>query len=532
MQLDQIQLSPGASGIDHELISHQRNVVLQALSQGKRPQFKILDTCRFDNGGLLTIDDLQSNLLPSPGRGVVAFVPAAGAASRYAAPLAPLVRALEQKDLEGVRRCLDELAAQGATAWPLPASSKMLLADRASLTKLNDSVCASVINELSLPKALMPCVEEGVSFLQLKDIEHQHLRGLEAQVFVAPAGMSETFASAYRWPHAESCDQTPLPTGFVEQGPRLSTIRMRRDGSPLLEPDGSVSIVPAGHGALAGLFHEVRATAPAATTLFIRNIDNVIGTLPKAQGVVEAFLSAHRHVLTVFNSIRIGLAHGALDQAAEAAASLLLPQRTRSFTQSRHLEILRFLEHIPSPELRSLWDVLLTVVHAPIPHSSDMDTLRQLYDRPVNLLGQVPNTGNDVGGTPCFVETKQGCIKLCLEVPHASEIDKREFLANPSRATHFNPVFVAAEIPADSAYYAHSNREFWLLSEKTYRGEPVVYYETVLYELLGNSSLANVIFVEVSRDVFNPHKVLADAANRSIEDWTQAVIDDDDYLTP
>jgi hypothetical protein len=148
-----------------------------------------------------------------------------------------------------------------------------------------------------------------------------------------------------------------------------------------------------------------------------------------------------------------------------------------------------------------------------------LDRLRRLYERPVTLLGQVPNTGKDVGGTPCFIRTGGGVDKVCVEVPHASEADLQTFLADPAKATHFNPVFVAAEITIDPDYYAARAGDFWLKSEKTYRGQRVMYFETVLYELLGNSALANCAFIAVPRFVFHPHKTLQDALGRSADSW-------------
>src|SRR5690606_15136978 len=85
--------------------------------------------------------------------------------------------------------------------------------------------------------------------------------------------------------------------------------------------------------------------------------------------------------------------------------------------------------------------VMERLFHTPCSHA-DTTGMLSLYQRPLNILGQVPNISHDVGGTPCFVEHAGRSIKICLEVPHASESDKQQFLANPAKATHFNPVFV------------------------------------------------------------------------------------------
>ena len=516
MTLDDVQASIEAKGLSFQAIGQQQSFIKDALARGSTPQFKILDTCRLDNGGLLTLSNFVTKATATPARGFAAFIPAAGAASRYSAPLTPLIVALEQNDLVALNTVIYDLRASGAQQWPLPPRTQALILSATQISELSEDLRATLLRELSRPKALMPCVLEGYSFLQLKLLEHQSLAGLEGQVFVTPPGYAKEFAKEGQQINGQL--KTPaLPTGYIEQGPKLSTIRFDRNGCPIRETDGGVSLVPAGHGALASLLAEVQSTAPAADAVFIRNIDNVNGTGKVVTDVTAKFLTVHRKCLEIFRSIRAALALGELALAAEHASSLLISTPS-SRSDSSALD--DRLQQLRSPAERHLWQLLFTVIHTPPPPDLTQEALLRFYSRPVNLLGQVPNTNNDIGGTPCFVTTDYGPVKVCLEVPHASEGDKRNFLADPVHATHFNPVFVAAEIPTDENYYSQANRDFWLLSEKSYRGAPVVYYETVLYELLGNSFLANVIFVEVPREVFHPHKVLADAAGRSIMDWT------------
>jgi hypothetical protein len=236
----------------------------------------------------------------------------------------------------------------------------------------------------------------------------------------------------------------------------------------------------------------------------------------------------HSVVLGRMQQARTALAAGRFDAAAEHIAPLLsLPEGKPNGAGEPSTQAL--LASVRDEDERTLWEAQLRLFHTR-PKSSTAaltrDQLVALYARPLNTLGQVPNTAKDIGGTPCFVAApgsdEASPIKVSIEVPHVSEADKNAFLANPAKATHFNPVFVAAEMIDDPDYYAASNRQFWLLAEKTYRGQPVVYFETVLYELLGNGELANTLFVEVPRLVFNPHKTLKDAVNRSVRDWLPA----------
>jgi hypothetical protein len=187
---------------------------------------------------------------------------------------------------------------------------------------------------------------------------------------------------------------------------------------------------------------------------------------------------------------------------------------------------MEFLKHQKDSE-RVLWQVLIEVFHSSpaflnrVIHEKgeSRKSLLSLFERPVNSLGQVPNNGRDMGGTPVYTEALGQPLTMCLEVPHASHEDQENFLSNPEKATHFNPVFVASEVINDSSCYEIEDSPFWILAQKNYGSEDVVYHETVLYELLGNSMLANVVFPEIPRSVFHPHKTLSDSRGRRARDW-------------
>ena len=407
---------------------------------------------------------------------------------------------------------MSALSLEGAAHWPLPLGLSKLITNPEIVRSLGLSDFPPLIDEINLPKALMPCVLDGASFLSMKHLEHRQLIGLAGEIFVAPAGRTKAFAKelALTW---SQFGEASFTTQFLEQGPSLSTIRFYRDGRPVIEANGKPSIVPAGHGAITKLFPEVKKLFPKADTLFLRNIDNVMGTKDLAVKATADFLAMHRELLTAVISIRTALAEGRLIDGAKVARATMqrfLPQGRESWSDIS----------IASPEL-PLRSMLTDLFHTPTSEDTNLERLRELYARPVNLLGQVPNIHNDVGGTPCFVKSPGygEQLKISLELPHASAEDRERFLANAKIATHFNPGFCALEITDDSDYYHKRNEHFWILAEKTYRGEPVVYYETVIYELVGNSELANTVFVEVPRLVFNPHKALKDALNQRLKDW-------------
>lgn len=512
-----------------------------ALKQGAGPKFKIIDTCRLDNGGLLP----QSCLVPDANAAgdYIAFVPAAGAASRYAKPLFAVQEALEalaavanvaestatsgaQSQL--VSR-LQSLATEGAAAWPLPQRIKNLLANPERARDLPRTEREALVNDLNLAKARMPCVQEGVSFLAMKHFEHAAIPDLGGEIFVVPPGQKDDFSRHLgdelqdfkrRHPLANAAiDQGAaerLLSRFIEQGPLLSTIRLRRDGDPYRDASGHLSTVPAGHGALARLFPSALADFPAAKGLFIRNIDNVMGTQSSAVAAARGFLGLHRRLTSSVRQIRAAMAGGDWPAARLEADKLLafIPSTLKASGPGA------------TGDNAPLWRVLQEIFHTQTDQSGGSEELKALFARPVNLLGQVPNTSNDVGGTPCFVEDASGQrkrLKISIEVPHVSDGDKETFLARPERATHFNPAFCAVEPTQDPDYYARRNANMWLMAAKSYRGAEVVYYETVLYELIGNSELANCVFVEIPRLTFNPHKSLTDALGRRLRDWLNGV---------
>jgi hypothetical protein len=512
-------------GLDLERLKWHEACVTEALSTDHRPSFQILDTCRRDNGGVILTRELSeaADDPSSAASGFVAFVPAAGAASRYAQPFLPLIQALEKGDSQDIEECLDQLLKLGADKWPLPGPLASLLRQRSGSATLSQEDIRTLHNVLHLPKALMPCVMEGDSFLALKVAEHKALNGLSGQVFIAPPDMKELFQQViegFQKDHANELEisRQSLGAHIILQGPSLSTIRFNRDGTPFIGTDGRCSLVPAGHGALIEILPEVAQIYPDAHSVFIRNIDNVIGTKKQATDATYSFLGLHKKILQTVKQVREALRVSDLCQAASAVDPLLNIMRQqdpeRLFTSKTSI-----LDSIRDPYERILWEAQSEFFHTPLPADLNLKELKKVYGRPVNTLGQVPNTGKDVGGTPCFVRFGEKAVKICIELPHVSEQDKSSYLFNAAKATHFNPVFAAAELIDEDRLPELRSHGFWILSEKTHKGHPVVYFETILYELLGNSYLANCTFVEVPRIVFNPHKSINDAAGRCLGDW-------------
>lgn len=496
-------------GLDLKKVEKHQRALKQLLSGTAKKFLTIEDTCRLENGGILKLAACVSSLAHCKGSTetapFTAFVPAAGAASRYIGPLADLEQALEDGHPSAGQLALEKLRQQGATTWPLPTLLARLILQPETFPALSAAEIEQLKSETALPKALMPCVSEGTSFLALKRLEHQAIPVVKKECFIAPPGQSAMFL--------EQLEELQRISGskeytVLEQHGGLSTIRFNRDGSPYYDKNGHLSLVPAGHGTLSELFP---LCAGSTHSLFIRNIDNIMGTDPGVVHLTADFLSVHDKILTLVKEVRAALAAG--DPAVGETAAHALNKLATSQSTAPDAA---WIASTPHPEM---WGAQARLFHSALPEVPSFEYLQQLYGRPVTTLGQVPNTGADVGGTPCFVAHQGQKIKICVEVPHASPADKDRFFTHPEKATHFNPVFAAAEITADPMQYQRRNDDFWLMAEKTYRGTEVIYYETVLYELIGNSTLANSTFIEVPRSIFNPHKKMSDAATSSIKRW-------------
>ncbi|MCX6127117.1 MAG: hypothetical protein NTV34_20530, partial [Proteobacteria bacterium] len=82
-------------GLDIRAIQEHRRNIEAFFADGFAPKFKIIDTCRLDNGGIRK--PLSSDVSDSFSD-IISFVPAAGASSRWLSPLSELSSALADGD--------------------------------------------------------------------------------------------------------------------------------------------------------------------------------------------------------------------------------------------------------------------------------------------------------------------------------------------------------------------------------------------------------------------------------------------------
>lgn len=488
-------------GMCSESIDLHRSRIHEWLAaQSKGEDFlpiSVVDTLRLDNGGMLTLRDLNIQI-PQGSGDYTAFIPAAGASSRY-------YKALRQELSSG----LGQETAASLSRMALPPEVADFVAGTLDY--------ASVEAALDRPKALQPCTVDHSSFFEAKLRELDALPSIGSSVFVVPHLKVPSFTKLQN-----DCQyQARKPVEFLEQGPRLSTLRFKTDGEPYLDPCGTASIVPGGHGTLKNLFKDVRAAQPESHGVLIVNIDNIIGSRPEVVAAAEQFLAAHRFVLAQVKEIRAHLKSQNLSAANQLAHSLCQLLKPLPWENSILSAMAVDLSHKALMEclVRCFHLSLDSFVAAKTSHGTVNGAIRALFERPVNFLGQVKAKGGEVGGTAVRAQTPLGQMSLCLELPHFSAGDHQEFLQNPQKATHFNPVFVAAELVDPDHHYPDDQNPFWLVAKKTHKGVDVIYHETILYEILGNSHFANVVFPEIPRSLFNPHKSYRDTENRSRADW-------------
>jgi hypothetical protein len=491
-------------GLDPEVITEHQAKILAQLRTGSGVTFRILESGTPRNGVVLRPDAAEE--LRRWGReGLAAgelctFVPAAGAASRYLKLFDALHAAQESRSKAQVEAGLAELRSLGDLSDLPFAVQPPQDAGDAELLRYGREVWERYGD---LPKGLTPCTQEGWSFFDLKLLERAALNPAGWLAVVVGEGMVERFEAQLR--------RSPVPeelrgrVAFLVQGPPLSTLRFEASGQPVRSPDGAYVPVVAGHGELLRLFPDVAALGPHRS-VFIINVDNVIGTREQVVAEFERFFGFFRRQLGLLDALR--------EACRRRSVSAALAEQARAVCSELGLE----LASAAGPEL--LLEIQSRLFHSSSPSSGSggseglWASLERLYRRPLTAHGLVPNSGEDVGGIPAFIELDGRRVKICLEMPHATPEDQATYFRDPRHSTHFNPVFAIHELCPHIPAPERTDPRFWMLTKKPYAGREVYYHETVLYEAIGNSLTNNVTFVEIPRFLFHPHKVFTDCRGR------------------
>jgi hypothetical protein len=447
------------------MAKHQEHI-LHYIRHGKR-SYPILTACNSASQTLFPVFNTQPLASPKIG----SFVPAAGASTRF---LQPIRQLLADPSHDMAKKFPD---------WqsiPLP-------------KELRDD--PRLVEHFDLPKALFPCVKEGHTFLELKHIENDSL-GINDSCFVVPGSYLNAISSDY-----------PKALFLSQDGENQTTCRYNQQGEPILDASGAFSRTPAGHGSLAPFLTQMKHHFVTADFAWIRNIDNIIGT--KHNDFIKQFFNLGQWLLEQLAPIRKD-PHSS--QAQEVAQGLLQKfELQHKGLSSRQVAFIADHQSLCAELLCKLFDFT--------PYKNGPADLGELFNRPLNLFGMVPRDQKDVGGIPAIIDFEGVPTKICLEGSHIHDEDALKITTRQLQATHFNPVFVLAEIPASPDYYMNPIIDMPFVVEKDYQNQKVLYYESALYEKLSHSWFSNTLFFEIPRFCFNPHKSIFDLQNQSINNW-------------
>ncbi len=260
--------------------------------------------------------------------------------------------------------------------------------------------------------------------------------------------------------------------GFSEQHPATDTLALDDAGAVVRASDGTLLFRPAGHGALLRNLGEL-----AADLVFIKNVDNV--SVDRIEGATA-----------LWSRVLVGFA---AELAAEAHA--LAGRLDDTHDETAVADAARFAhaalgEHVQGAERAAL---------------------AALLARPVRVCGMVPNTG-EPGGGPFWVRGEDGRVTRQI-VESAQVAPEGEQQALLGRATHFNPVFLAAALrdahgrPWDLEHFVDARAA--IVTRKSAGGRELRALER---PGLWNGAMAhwNTVFVEVPLAVFNPVKSVLD----------------------
>jgi hypothetical protein len=437
---------------------------------------------------------------------------------------------------------------------------------------LDAYACARAILNLynGVAKLHVPTTVEGDSFLRLKLVEQISLAPSAGNVLIVPAGqipvtsktlknegayLTQNYTNVYELagtPFAPKWLGSPSPVSgswkVMEQGAGLSTIRFDMNAEPVVDK-GDYSLVAAGHGELVHLFKDIATAFPKAECLHVRNIDNVVGASGDVTLQFAELTDAFRLLRDAVEYLRAEL--GAFLKSTDSRKSgridnldlclaldfvgALVPAGITEAALSLAFDADENFVGVPA---ECAYDLLGALFHwnPRVPHLSGRALwveVDKLLSRPLSVFGVVKKEDGDVGGGPVYIRLPDGSrAKLCMEMPHANEEDSKKYFANKGACTHFNPVLTFFELRTHSlgrGGKASSGRavdfrrlfddRFWMLSRKEFKGQPVCYHETVLYELIGNSATTNLVFIEVPRSLFCPHKTIFESLGRDRESY-------------
>jgi hypothetical protein len=259
---------------------------------------------------------------------------------------------------------------------------------------------------------------------------------------------------------------------FSEQHPSTDTIAADPRGGPFRDERRRLLFRPAGHGALIANLAE-----SGRDLVFLKNIDNVAVSRLKPE-------------TARWSRALVGLA-AELADAVHGWCSRLAAGEPGSIDGARAFAAAGLGLELPA--------------------GVDAAQARAFLDRPVRACGMVANTG-EPGGGPFWVRDAAGVSRQVVESAQVDlHSDRQQVILK--RATHFNPVFMAASL-RDASGRVHDLSRFVdeaavIITRKSYGGRELLALER---PGLWNGAMArwHTRFVEVPLAVFNPVKTVFD----------------------
>ncbi len=545
-----------AQGLNARRIRTHQKRILQALHNEINTDISVQDACTIANGGIISFGIAQQILAPHflatqswSKNHVVSCIPAAGAASRFFLELKNFVAIIsnEMKKTDKIEFTMEFLTLISEFTF-ISQLNEHMNKQKDNEYKIKEEklfqevfpcfvikneeenliVKAYCISQLLIesyshkPKLAVPATLEGDCFLKLKIEEQLDLFPCLGNTLVVPNTSKKEIQNLIYQINSKEYDKWFV----LEQDHKLSTIRFKRTGEPFLNEEKKLSLVCAGHGELLHLFDNIADNFPASHCLHIRNIDNIIGTndQQKIEFNIPSQLFYHIRELLELLRKKIPILH--IKSATEIQDSSLNEKFIFISKLIFNEEEQQNLQNKTSLSSHYIYNILVKLFHwQSIPKNiSNMECWKMILEnceKPLSVFAVVKKEKGDVGGGPVFAQLSDGSkAKFCMEMPHATPKDADEYFSHTGKTTHFNPALVFFEFRTHT--YSGKNLgkkvnfvqlfddRFWILAKREYNGEPVCYHETVLYELIGNSATTNLVFIEVPRSLFKPHKSYLD----------------------
>lgn len=514
---------------------HQRRI-LQSLQHEINTDIAIEDICSTNNGGIVSSEKAKNFLNHKEEESekwqkkhVVSCIPAAGAASRFFIELQSFVTFMSQQLEFGLPLNPNGLFAQFPFLQRLVRHVTGATFQEVNTIEAAYSYARILIENYSQkPKLLVPATVENDTFLKLKMEEQIHLFPCLGTTLVVPYKMKKEIQTVLYQLKPKEYEKWLV----LEQDHKLSTIRFNRDGSPYFDDKGKLSLVSAGHGELLHLFDSIADHFPKAHALHVRNIDNIIGISPEQKEEINIPLQLFYQLRTTLEFLRKKIplldfksSHLTYNKDFSEQLNFMLSLTNNCILPIDHEKI----------SCIDLYNLLRSLFHwqklsEDLSHEQIWKMILENCERPLSVFGVVKKEKGDMGGGPVFAKVSDGStVKLCMEMPHANGQDAKNYFSDTGKSTHFNPALVFFELRTHTHSEKNAGKKvnfvqlfderFWLLTKREYKGKPVCYHETVLYELIGNSATTNLVFVDVPRSLFKPHKSYIDCLEQNRESY-------------